>query len=86
MKKILWFIVFLMTMVFVTSCDCTTECIVCGAESESGSIFCYQHRNYLETEYGSSSSRCAAKTKNGKRCSRTAEKGSIYCWQHKYNH
>lgn len=30
-----------------------------------------------------SSRRCAARTKSGKRCKRTASKGSIYCWQHK---
>lgn len=85
MKKVLWLIVCLMTMVTFTSCEAATYCVVCGNETENGSIFCYQHRNYLENTYGSSS-KCYAKTKDGRRCSRTAEKGSIYCWQHKYNH
>lgn len=30
-----------------------------------------------------STKRCAATTKKGKRCSRNAEPGSNYCWQHK---
>ena len=86
MKKVLWLIVCLMTMVIgFTSCEVTTDCVVCGDESENGSIYCYRHRNYLENTYGSSS-QCHAKTKDGKRCKRNAEKGSIYCWQHKYSH
>ena len=85
MKKVLWLIVCLMTMVTFTSCGVTTDCVVRGDESENGSIYCYRHRNYLENTYGSSS-QCHAKTKDGKRCKRNAEKGSIYCWQHKYSH
>ncbi len=39
--------------------------------------------NYESGVSGTSSTRCAATTKDGTRCKRNADKGSIYCWQHK---
>ena len=67
MKKVLWLIVCLMTMVIGLSSCATDGCKDVG----------------YTTDAYSSSNQCAATTKNGTHCKRKAESGSIYCWQHK---
>lgn len=67
MKKVLWLIVCLMTMVVLTSC----------------SVNDWDDDYLAYSDGYSSSKQCTATTKNGTRCKRNAEKGSIYCWQHK---
>jgi len=73
MKKVLWLIVCLMTMVAFTSFS-TDSC--------KNDYLAYSDVGYTTDAY-SSSKQCAATTKNGTRCKRKAESGSIYCWQHK---
>ena len=74
MKKVLWLIVCLMTMVISLS-SCSTD----GCKND---YLAYSDVGYTTDAY-SSSKQCAVTTKNGTRCKRKAESGSIYCWQHK---